>query len=153
MSVDDTFDEVAYVDEVASKYLSEKELKEFRTELRPTAGTLKRSMTRTVRFGSLPCDKEGRSLSIREVDFTWNNLSFCTKNYLTKYNLVEGHTSSTPADGKNGIPGRRPSDVGNSQESVIIPCKPPRTSPVRKSSEGDNKILDIQRLKSLPKLF
>ena len=154
MSVDDTFDEVTCIDEVALKYLSDEELKQFKNELRPSsaAAAVKRSFTRTVRFGSLPSDNERRSLSrrsIREVDFTWNNLSFCTKNYLTKYNLVEGQVSfAGQDDGQVSTPHKE-----DSPETSIEPCKPPFPSPTRHHSEGSSHILDIKRLKNLPKLF
>ena len=149
MSVDDTFDEVTYIDEVALKYLSDEELKQFKSELRPSSGAaVKRSFTRTVRFGSLPSDNERRSHSrrnLREVDFTWNNLSFCTKNYLAKYNLVEGEVSFPAQEEVN-----TPSKGDNSPETSIEPCKPPFPSP---APEGSSHILDIKRLKNLPKLF
>ena len=148
MSVDDTFDEVTYIDEVALKYLSDEELKQFKSELRPSSGAaVKRSFTRTVRFGSLPSDNERKSLSrrnIREVDFTWNNLSFCTKNYLAKYNLVEEQVSF-PAQEDVNTPSK-----DDSPETSIKPCKPPFPSP---APEGSSHILDIKRLKNLPKLF
>ncbi len=151
MSVDDTFDEVTYIDEVALKYLSDEELKHFKSELRPSSGAaVRRSYTRTVRFGSLPTDNERRSLSrrnLREVDFTWNNLSFCTKNYLAKYNLVEGHVSFT---GQQDRQVSTPCNEENSPETSIEPCKPPFPSP---APEGSSHILDIKRLKNLPKLF
>ena len=152
MSIDDTFDEVTYIDEMALKYLSDEEIKQFKSELRPSTAAVKRSFTRTVRFGSLPSDNERRSLSrrnLREVDFTWNNLSFCTKNYLTKYNLVEGHVSFTgEGDGQASTPYQKE----NSPETSIEPCKPPFPSPARNSEESSD-ILDIKRLKNLPKLF
>ena len=156
MSVDDTFDEVTCIDKVALKYLSDEELKQFKNELRPSsspAAAVKRSFTRTVRFGSLPSDNERRSHSrrnIREVDFTWNNLSFCTKDYLTKYNLVEGHVSfAGQDDGQDDTP----HEEENSPETSIEACKPPFPSPARHRSEESSHILDIKRLKNLPKLF
>ena len=161
MSVDETFDEVAYLDEVALKYLSDEEINVFKNELHPTAaGTVKRSFTRTVRFGSLPNERERRSPSkelrgVREVDFTWNNLSLCTKNYLTKYNLVEKHLSFCAKDeeDKSGKNVDQELSKEDPQQSLEVPCKPPFPSPVRKSSDDKNEILDIRRLKNLPKLF
>ena len=150
LSVDDTFDEVTYIDEVALKYLSDEELKRFKSEVRPSSGAaaVKRSFTRTVRFGSLPSDHERRCLqsrSLREIDFTWNNLSFCTKNYLKKYNLVEGQVSVLGQDDDQDSP--------CTTQDGIDPCKPPAPSPVHDESEGSSHILDIRRLKNLPKLF
>ena len=150
MLVDDTFDEVTYIDEVALKYLSDEEIKQFKTQLPSSTAALKRSFTRTVRFGSLPSDNEHRSPSrrnIREVDFTWNNLSFCTKNYLTKYNLVEGRVSYSDKQLS------KPSKKENSPEHSIERCKPPFPSPVPQHSQESSHILDIQRLRNLPKLF
>lgn len=157
MSVDDTFDEITCIDDVALKYLSDEELKRFKTELRCSSGTtaaLHRSFTRTVRFGSLPADREHDSISrrnLREVDFTWNNLSFCTKDYLAKYNLVEGHLSFTGQTDDKGV--STPRREKDSPEASIEECKPPFPSPVRHQSEGSSHILDIKRLKNLPKLF
>lgn len=160
MSVDDTFDEVTYIDEVAMKYLSDEELKQFKSEVRPSssgAAAVKRSVTRTVRFGSLPADNEHRSFSrrrVREVDFTWNNLSFCTKNYLTKYNLVEGHVSINGEDDGQASSRFKSKNEHSRETSLDVePCKPPFPSPVRRLSEGSSHILDIKRLKNLPKLF
>lgn len=156
MSVDDTFDEVTCIDNVVLKYLSDEELKQFQSELRPAGSTaVKRSYTRSVRFGSLPGDQEHRSLlrrGLREVDFTWNNLSFCTKNYLAKYNLVEEHVSFAGQDGGDEAKSQLEA-VLPATGSSIQPCKPPFPSPARRSSEGSSHILDIKRLKNLPKLF
>lgn len=157
MSVDDTFDEMTCIDDVALKYLSEEELKNYKHELKPCTTTVRRSYTRTVRFGSLPSEGERKALAkrnTRETDFTWNNLSFSTKNYLAKYNLVEGSEVSLykkDEDTKQEISREKTKTTGPSRTSQD--SNGPVSTPNTEHYEVSSHILDIQRLKNLPKLF
>lgn len=181
LTVDETMDEVfSEADSIALKYLSDKQL----TELRRQTSCHGRG----VRFGGTPSTRarvlQGgsqlrttlerehlRNLSVvSDSDYTWNNLSFATKNYLGKYHLVPtGYTNpknkaekqrdgvELPCDKKvQGLERVEEAecsveDRSHSTASQGRVAPPPTPEPT--STENSSNILDISRLKKLPKLF
>ena len=125
----------------------------------------KHSRDRAVTFSVL---EETRSTSLRKVsvdlsslsatDYTWNNLSMATRDYLGKYCLGPTQPGDSVESSK-GTAEKKVSEVSNrsershssltSQGCTAPPCTPEATN----KDENDAQILDIMRLKKLPKLF
>ena len=125
----------------------------------------KHSRDRAVTFSVL---EEARSTSLRKgsvdlsslsaTDYTWNNLSMATRDYLGKYCLGPTQPGDSVESSK-GTAEKKVTEVSNrsershssvtSQGCTAPPCTPEPTN----KDENDSQILDIMRLKKLPKLF
>ena len=160
LTVDETIDEV--FSEADLKYLTDHQLLElqhirshYKKKSLDNAVTLQEgksilSMKESVEKGRV-CD----SSSLTAVDYTWNNLSMATKDYLGKYCLaprelvrsndsqIEQHEREAESEHK------RPKSSLAAQGCSAPPCTPEPTT----KNEADTQILDITRLKKLPKLF
>ncbi|KAJ7383823.1 hypothetical protein OS493_025695 [Desmophyllum pertusum] len=150
LSVDDTLDEV--FSSVDLKYLTDNQ----RQELEQISNHHKtHSRDRAVTFNE--------SLCRSAVDYTWNNLSMATQDYLGKYCLAPKHAGNL--DDKNGerigvTTARKVTDVSSrrtglhsSAASQGCSAPPPTPEPASKDDESTSQILDITRLKKLPKLM
>ena len=150
LSVDDTLDEVFSSADL--KYLTDNQ----RQELEQISNHHKtHSRDRAVTFNESIC----RSA----VDYTWNNLSMATQDYLGKYCLAPKHAGNL--DDKNGerigvTTARKVTDVSSrrtglhcSSASQGCNAPPPTPEPASKDDESTSQILDITRLKKLPKLM
>ena len=149
LSVDDTVDEV--FSEADFKYLTDNQ----RQELQHINSHRKsHSRERAVTFNN--------DISRSPMDYTWNNLSMATQEYLGKYCLAPKHPENS--DGKpgfsigvtmarkvNGITSGR-TGLYNSETSQGCTAPPSTPEPTSKD-ESTSKILDITRLKKLPKLI
>lgn len=156
------------VDETLDEVLSEADLHQLH-ELQPISthsnkNTRDRAATFSVfqedksilsRKGSVEKDHLCDSRSLTSVDYTWNNLSMATKDYLGKYCLAprelvksgDCRVDKQLPEAKNGQKGPKTSFA--SQGCSV----PPSTPEPAKKNDGDSQILDITRLKKLPKLF
>ena len=160
LTVDETIDEV--FSEADLKYLTDHQLLELqdirshhKKQSLDSVVTLQEGKsilsTKESMEKGLVCD----SSSLTAVDYTWNNLSMATKNYLGKYclaprELVRSNNSQvdqheTEAKSKH----EGPNSSLASQGCSAPPCTPEPTT----KNEADSQILDITRLKKLPKLF
>lgn len=149
LSVDDSMDEV--FSEADLKYLTDNQ----RQELQKINGHHKNhSRDRAVTFNDSVCQSA--------VDYTWNNLSMATKDYLGKYCLAPKH--SDKSEDKNceqiGVTtARKATDFTNGRGGLHTSveyqgCKaPPPTPEPTSKGESTSQILDITRLKKLPKLI
>ena len=101
-------------------------------------------------------------MSYSAVDYTWNNLSMATKDYLGKYSLAPKHSgnSDDKHDERTGVTASKRegnftngrSGLHTSLESQGCKAPPPTPEPANKD-ENTSQILDISRLKKLPKLI
>ena len=125
----------------------------------------KHSRDRAVTFSVL---EEASSTSLRKgsvdlsslsaMDYTWNNLSMATRDYLGKYCLGPTQPGDS-VESRKETAEKKVSEVSNSSERshssvtsqgcTAPPCTPEPTN----KDENDSQILDIMRLKKLPKLF
>lgn len=147
--MDDTLDEV--FNEADLKYLNDNQLQELQQINKPQKH---HSRDRAVTFND--------TMSRSAVDYTWNNLSMATKDYLGKYCLAPKYSGNS--DDKNGerigvTTARKGEDIINgrtglhtSVESQGCKAPPPTPEPTSKD-ENTSQILDITRLKKLPKLI
>ena len=111
------------------------------------------------RKGSVEKDHLCDSSSMTAMDYTWNNLSMATKEYLGKYFLAP----TQPCDSGGGTGDwnsvRKLSDTshGKAEPQASVASQacnaPPSTPEPAKGDDTDSQILDITRLKRLPKLF
>lgn len=149
LSVDDSMDEV--FSEADLKYLTDNQ----QLELQQINGHRKNhGRDRAVTFND--------SVSCSAVDYTWNNLSMATKDYLGKYCLAPKHSGNPDSKncGRTGVTSAKKStDITNrragphaSMEYQGCKAPPPTPEPTNKD-EGTSQILDITRLKKLPKLI
>lgn len=151
LTVDDTLDEV--FNEADLKYLNDNQLQELQQISKPHKH---HSRDRAVTFND--------SMLHSAVDYTWNNLSMATKDYLGKYCLAPKHSGNS--DDKHGEligPGvttsRKDGDLTNGRKGLHTSvksegCKAPPSTPEPINKDGSNsQILDITRLKKLPKLI
>lgn len=167
-SVDETLDEV--FSEADLKYLTENQLQELQ---QISSHRKKHGRDRAVTFSVLPegvsvLSRKGNvekghlqcdSSSLTAVDYTWNNLSMATKEYLGKYCLAPQKPSDSDGGNVDCNAAMKGSDetgerLGQqisvrSQGCTAPPCTPEPT----KRGDSDSQILDIRRLKKLPKLF
>ena len=172
LSVDDTLDEVFNeADDIALKYLTDDQLQE---HWQITGHHKSQSRTRAVTFSAFP-DAEKSSLTGRMLferehvcnssssngpDYTWNNLSMATKEYLERYCLApQQHRTPRQKDANIGSSPKNVSeessgaDRGPSSKELSYGCKAPPSTPEPNAKSNGSKILDINRLKKLPKLF
>jgi len=149
LTVDDTLDEV--FNEADLKYLNDNQQQELQQISKPHKH---HSRDRAVTFND--------SMSHSAVDYTWNNLSMATKDYLGKYCLAPKHSENS--DDKQGeqigaMTPRKKEDFTNAQTKFHSSvesqgCKAPPPTPEPTHKDGSNsQILDITRLKKLPKLI
>ena len=152
LSMDDTmdFDLLSDADRITLKYLSDEQRKELPRLFN------RRTRNRTVRFDSLPTSHQrglhrGRRLSanhVSEVEFSLNNLSLATKEYLEKYNLM----------GKREVNKEKDSCKKSEKRTNCVSPKPdctappPTPEPGTADTSGSN-VLDMKKLRNLPKLF
>ena len=173
IAVDETMDEVfSEADHIALKYLSEQQL----TELRHQAGQRRRSVrlsdtsTSTARLmlghsetvSVSRHERSGYTSVIGGSDYTWNNLSFATRKYLGKYHLAPAGRVDTTTDSEErgrsagvsaGGANKEADDAAEKDLSIVSQtCEAPPPTPEPHNEEPSN-ILDIGRLKKLPKLF
>lgn len=148
LTVDDTLDEV--FSESDLKYLNDNQLQELQQISKPKH----HSRDRAVTFND--------AMSHSAVDYTWNNLSMATKDYLGKYCLAPKHSrnSDDKHGGRIGVTtSRKEGDLTNGRTGLntsveMQGCKaPPPTPEPTKKDENNSQILDITRLKKLPKLI
>lgn len=156
LSMDDTFDFdlLSDADRITLKYLSDEQQRELPKLFN------RRTRNRTVRFDSLPTSHQkslhrGRRVSashVSEVEFSLNNLSLATKEYLEKYNLMGKRTVSKEKYSCK-------TNKGNSEKrtNLVSPkfectAPPPTSEPGTADSSGSN-VLDMKKLRNLPKLF
>lgn len=177
IAVDETMDEVfAEADHIALKYLSEQQLSELQRQSGQRARSVRfsdisASRGRLIRghseLGAIFRHEHARNESVvGSSDYTWNNLSFATRNYLGKYHLApagcanaktdneaRGGDAGAPADGQNEGPEKAYCAAdGGAHSMASQPCGAPPPTPEPRHNEAAN-ILDIGRLKKLPKLF
>ena len=149
LAVDDTLDEV--FNEADLKYLNDNQLQELQQISKPYKH---HSRDRAVTFND--------SMLHSAVDYTWNNLSMATKDYLGKYCLAPKHSGNS--DDKHDeiiavTTSRKDRDFTNGRKELHTSvesqgCKAPPPTPEPTSKDGRNsQILDITRLKKLPKLI
>ena len=164
-SVDETLDEV--FNEADLKYLTDTQLQELRQisnhrknhsrERAVTFSVLQEERSVLSRKGSLGKDHLCDSSSLTAIDYTWNNLSMATKEYLGKYCLAPRQLGNP--DGEKCDAAKDVSDISHGrtglQTSVTSQgCSAPPSTPEPANRDGsDSQILDITRLKKLPKLF
>ena len=144
------------MDEVFSeadlKYLTDQQ----RQELQQINGRQKNhSRNRAVTFNDSVCKSA--------VDYTWNNLSMATRDYLGKYCLApkqSGNISDDKTSGQIGVTSAgKATDISNGRTRLhtsaeLHGCKaPPPTPEPTGKDESTSQILDIMRLKKLPKLI
>lgn len=166
-SVDETLDEV--FSEADLKYLTNNQLQ----ELQQISGRRKtRSRDRAVTFSVLQEDRSVLSRkgsvekehlcdasSVTAMDYTWNNLSMATKEYLGKYCLVPGKPANSASGTGNQKVATKVTDItsetaASHTSAASQGCSAPPSTPEPSSkNESDSQILDITRLKKLPKLF
>ncbi|KAL9951590.1 hypothetical protein ACROYT_G044274 [Oculina patagonica] len=149
LSVDDSMDEV--FSEADFKYLTDNQ----RQELQQINGHRKNhGRDRAVTFNDSVCQSA--------VDYTWNNLSMATKDYLGKYCLAP--KQSGKSEDKNyeqlGVTtARKATDFSNGRRELHTSVEyqggkaPPPTPEPANKGESTSQILDITRLKKLPKLI
>ena len=165
-SIDETLDEV--FNEADLKYLTETQLQELRQisdhrknhsrERAVTFSVLQEVRNVSSRKGSLEKDHLCDSSSLTAMDYTWNNLSMATKEYLGKYCLAPrqpgnpvGEKGDGPKEGSDMSSGSR---TGPQTSVASQGCSaPPSTPEPTNRDSSDSQILDITRLKKLPKLF
>ena len=149
LTVDDTLDEV--FNEADLKYLNDNQRQELQQISKPHKH---HSRDRTVTFHD--------SMSHSAVDYTWNNLSMATKDYLGKYCLAPKHSGNlddTHGEQIGATTARKKEDFTNGQTRLHSSvesqgCKAPPPTPEATNKNGSNsQILDITRLKKLPKLI
>jgi len=166
-SVDETLDEV--FSEADLKYLTDIQLEELQQiSSQRKNNSRHRAVTFSVlqegsgvlsRKGSVEKDHLCDSSSMTAMDYTWNNLSMATKEYLGKYFLAP----TQPCDSGGGTGDwnsvRKLSDTshGKAEPQASVASQacnaPPSTPEPAKGDDTDSQILDITRLKRLPKLF
>ena len=148
--MDDTLDEV--FNEADLKYLNDNQLQELQ---QISKAPKHHSRDRAVTFRD--------SMSHSAVDYTWNNLSMATKDYLGKYCLAPKHSGDSDQD-KHGeqigaTTARKKGDISKGQTGIHTlvesqGCKaPPPTPEPTNNDDNNSQILDITRLKKLPKLI
>ncbi|XP_022800831.1 uncharacterized protein LOC111338596 [Stylophora pistillata] len=139
LSVDDTLDEV--FSEADFKYLTDDQQQELQ---KINSHGKSHSRQRAVTFDN--------DISRSPMDYTWNNLSMATQQYLGKYCLAPKHPDGlTKARKTKGISS---SDSGLLNSETFQGCKaPPPTPEPTSKEENTSNILDITRLKKLPKLI
>lgn len=139
LSVDDTLDEV--FSDADFKYLTDDQQQELQ---KINSHGKSHSRQRAVTFDN--------DISQSPMDYTWNNLSMATQQYLGKYCLAPKHPDGlTKARKTKGISS---SDSGLLNSETFQGCKaPPPTPEPTSKEENTSNILDITRLKKLPKLI
>ena len=166
-SVDETLDEV--FSEADRKYLTENQLHELQ---QISSHSKNHGRDRAVTFSVLPegvsvlsrkgtvekgnlCD----SSSLTAMDYTWNNLSMATKEYLGKYCLAPQKPSDSNGGNVDCNAAMKGSDdtrerLGQQISVTSQGCRaPPCTPEPTERGDSGSQILDITRLKKLPKLF
>ena len=159
-SVDETLDEV--FSETYLKYLTDTQLQELQ---HMSSHHKKHSRDRAVTFSVL---EETRSTLLRKgsvdlsslsaTDYTWNNLSMATRDYLGKYCLGPTQPGDS-VESRKETAEKKVLEVSNGSERSHSPVTsqgctaPPCTPEATNKDENDAQILDIMRLKKLPKLF
>lgn len=148
LTTDDTLDEV--FNEADLKYLNDNQLQELQRISKPHKH---HSCDRVVTFHD--------SMSHSAVDYTWNNLSMATKDYLGKYSLAPKHSGNS--DNQHGeqigaTTARKKEDFSNGRTGLHTSvksqgCKAPPPTPEPTNKDDKSQILDITRLKKLPKLI
>ena len=145
LSVDNTLDEV--FSDADFKYLTDDQ----RHKLRQINSCGKsHSRHRAVTFEN--------DISQSPMDYTWNNLSMATQQYLGKYCLAPQHP--TISEGQHGPTIARKSKRTSACDSELLNSEtfrgcevPPPTPEPASKNENTSNILDITRLKKLPKLI
>lgn len=151
MSVDETLDEtVVETESLALKYLNNEQLQEYQHVVGSCRGNRGRGFTRALsNIGSF---SNGRCVT--DVDCTWNNLSMATQDYLQRYNLV-GQNKQTKSknrtDEDSHVSGSHTPDESREESIASIRCSAPPSTPEPRHTEA--RILDIKRLRNLPKLL
>ena len=148
LSIDDSLDLnlLSDADRITLKYLSEEQRKELPKVFN------RRSRNRTVRFQSNPSWFLHKGTELSEVEFSFNNLSVATKQYLEKYNLMESREKQKESRNKNSS-----SDSGKNTQLSTSPkaeCAAPPPTPDMGTADGSSSnVLDMKKLRNLPKLF
>ena len=145
LSVNDTLDEV--FSEADFKYLTDGQQQELQ---QINSCSKSHSRHRAVTFDT--------DISRSPMDYTWNNLSMATQQYLGKYCLAPQHFEIF--DSQRGptmarkTRGTSACDSGHFNSETSQGCKaPPPTPEPTSKDENTSNILDITRLKKLPKLI
>lgn len=157
LSVEESLDEtILDTESLALKYLTQEQIQEYRQLTRNRHGNKGRGPPRAL----------NNIDSLNDVDFTWNNLSMATQDYLQRYNLVSGKKTTNPTrNGARDVIGTQPPEQREEGHHVSgtqafeksrdgsvasIQCSAPPSTPEPRQTEP---ILDIQRLRNLPKLL
>ncbi|XP_031551352.1 SCL-interrupting locus protein homolog isoform X2 [Actinia tenebrosa] len=164
MTVDETLDEtILDTETLALKYLNQEQIQEYLQLSSNRHGNQGRGPTRAP--NNIGGFNNGRL--INDVDCTWNNLSMATQDYLQRYNLVgckkttnptrngDGHVMGTqapkPRDGDCHGSSTQAAELSRDGSVASIQCSAPPSTPEPRQTE--TRILDIQRLRNLPKLL
>ncbi|EDO33988.1 predicted protein [Nematostella vectensis] len=151
LALDETMDEVSTVDAIALKYLTSEQLQ----DLHQASHKQGKTVAGHHGYGS-----QHNLFRSSPVDFTITNLSMATQHYLEKYNLVARKLSEERREQSHAIdsgskPAHRKCSVDStSKTSQLLQCLTPPPSPdPQHFKSAPPKVLDIDRLRKLPKLF
>lgn len=141
MLLDRDSDTSADADALAMKYLTDEQLSEL-AKLR-----LSQSSARHKRDIGLD-----RIMAANTSQYATpaNQMSFASKKYLERYGLLEDSVSQTPLC---QLLGKKQQAESGSGDGIATAVTPPLTTDMTKGSIMPDRVLDIERLRELPKLL
>jgi len=135
-SIDDSIaSSVLQIDSLDANYLSNSQLLEYRHLVNDHCSSHGQRVTHK---------QYKRRDSLNEVNCTWNNLSMATQDFLQRYNFT-GHKTKADLGGKVDCRNTSMKSTGS------FHCSAPPSTP--EPAGGTERILDIERLRNLPKLL